>query len=183
MNTIPQVGRFELVSKENYTQIISCLDKQFSEEHILPQVYTEYENLKLPVRKTEDSAGYDFFLTQPVNLMTGQSILIPTFVRCFIKSGWMLKLYPRSGLGFKYNMKLANTVGIVDADYYWSVTDGPDNEGHIMVKIVNEGNSMIHLSKGERFCQGIFEMYGVTFTDDQDDHETRAGGIGSTGTK
>lgn len=176
-----QVGKFELVSPENYKKIITNFwDKCREENQIIPS-YTEYPDLKLPVRKTEDSAGYDFFLTQDVNLFSGQSIVIPTFIRCFIKHGWVLKLYPRSGLGFKYTMRLCNTVGIIDGDYYRSVTDGPDNEGHIMVKIVNEGRSSMHLKEGDRFCQGIFEMYGVTFSDDQDAKEERNGGIGSTG--
>lgn len=178
-----QVGKFEKVSKENYDNIVKLFKKDYINNGDQVPEFTPYENIIIPKRKTEDAAGYDFSLTHNIYLGVGRSIIIPTFIRCYMKRGWMLQLYPRSSYGFKYNMKLANTVGIVDADYYRSVTDDKDNEGHIMVKIVNEGNRTIHLIEGERFCQGIFSMYGVTFSDDMDEKETRSGGIGSTGTK
>ena len=88
---------------------------------------------------------------------------------------WVLKLYPRSGLGFKYRLQLNNTVGIIDSDYYYS-----DNEGHIMAKITNDSNEgkVAHLKEGEGFIQGIFLEYGITVDDDADG--VRNGGFGST---
>ena len=88
---------------------------------------------------------------------------------------WVLSLYPRSGLGFKYRMQLNNTVGIIDSDYYYS-----DNEGHIFVKVTNDTNEgkVITVEKGTGFVQGIFMEYGTTVDDDAS--EIRNGGFGST---
>ena len=88
---------------------------------------------------------------------------------------YVLKLYPRSGLGFKYRLQLNNTVGIIDSDYYYS-----DNEGHIFAKITNDSNEgkTVTINKGEGFMQGIFIEYGITVDDDTT--EIRNGGFGST---
>ena len=88
---------------------------------------------------------------------------------------WVLKLYPRSGLGFKYRLQLNNTVGIIDSDYYYS-----DNEGHIFAKITNDSNEnrTVNINAGEGFMQGIFIQYGITLDDDVT--ELRNGGFGST---
>lgn len=88
---------------------------------------------------------------------------------------YVLKLYPRSGLGFKYRLQLNNTVGIIDSDYYYS-----DNEGHIFAKITNDSNEgkTVELKAGDGFMQGIFLEYGITIDDDAT--EIRNGGFGST---
>ena len=88
---------------------------------------------------------------------------------------WVLKLYPRSGLGFKYQLSLANTVGIIDADYY-----NGENEGHIIIKLVNRSVDKldINLESGKGFAQGIFMQYGIT--EDDDTNDERIGGFGST---
>ena len=87
----------------------------------------------------------------------------------------MLKLYPRSGLGFKYRLQLNNTVGIIDSDYF-----GSDNEGHIMAKITNDSREgkTLEINAGMGFMQGIFLEYGITVDDDASD--IRNGGFGST---
>jgi dUTP pyrophosphatase len=88
---------------------------------------------------------------------------------------YVLKLYPRSGLGFKYRLQLNNTVGIIDSDYYYS-----DNEGHIFAKITNDSNEgkTVTINKGDGFMQGIFIEYGITYDDMV--CEIRDGGFGST---
>ncbi len=88
---------------------------------------------------------------------------------------WVLHLYPRSSLGFKYRLQLNNTVGIIDSDYYDS-----DNEGHIFMKITNDSNEgkTVTISAGVGFMQGIFLEYGIT--EDDDTEEVRNGGLGST---
>ena len=88
---------------------------------------------------------------------------------------WVLKLYPRSGLGFKFRLQLNNTVGIIDSDYYYS-----DNEGHIFCRITNDSNEgkTVVINTGDGFCQGIFIEYGITIDDDADG--IRNGGFGST---
>ena len=72
---------------------------------------------------------------------------------------WVLKCYPRSGLGFKFRLQLNNTVGIIDSDYFYS-----DNEGHIFAKITNDSNEgkTVNIQAGTGFMQGIFVEYGIT---------------------
>ncbi len=138
---------------------------------------SDYDGITLPRRATAGSAGYDFFLTCDVCLAPGETVKIPTGIRAKIDNGWVLKLYPRSGLGFKFRLQLNNTVGIIDSDYYHS-----DNEGHIFIKITNDSNEgkTVSLKKGDGFAQGIFVEYGITMDDDVTD--VRNGGFGSTGT-
>ena len=130
----------------------------------------------MPRRATAGSAGYDLRTPFALSLAPGQSAKIPTGLRVRIAEGWMLALYPRSGLGFKYRLQLDNTVGIIDSDYYFA-----DNEGHIFVKITNDSRTgkTVELSAGDAFAQGIFTEYGVT--EDDDATAARTGGFGSTG--
>ena len=92
-----------------------------------------------------------------------------------MKEEWGLKCYPRSGLGFKYRLQLNNTVGIIDSDYFYS-----DNEGHIFVKLTNDGREgkTVEIPAGTGFMQGIFVEYGITVDDDAS--AVRNGGLGST---
>ena len=139
------------------------------------KIVSGYGDIKLPCRATSGSAGYDFFLPHDVTLAPHEQTVIKTGVRAFIEDGWFLMICPRSGLGFKYAVRLANTVGIIDSDYYYS-----DNEGHICIKLIN-GDMPISLLKGSAFAQGIFVPYGITY----DDCCTakRNGGMGSTDKK
>ena len=134
-----------------------------------------YAQLQLPKRATLGSAGYDFFAPQSFSLNPGESLKIPTGIRVQITAGWVLKCYPRSGLGFKYRLQFNNTVGIIDSDYY-----GSDNEGHIFCKLINDSREgkTLSLAQGEGFMQGIFVEYGITVDDDAD--QLRNGGFGST---
>ncbi|MBQ5648639.1 MAG: deoxyuridine 5'-triphosphate nucleotidohydrolase, partial [Clostridia bacterium] len=103
-------------------------------------------------------------------------VKIPTGIRVKMEDGWVLKIYPRSGLGFKYRVQLNNTVGIIDSDYYYAA-----NDGHIFIKITNDSNEgkTLTLNRGDAFAQGIFVEYGITLDDDADG--VREGGFGSTG--
>lgn len=134
-----------------------------------------YESIKLPRRATTGSAGYDFFAPFDIVLEAGQTAKIPTGIRARIDEGWLLSLYPRSGLGFKFRLQLDNTVGIIDSDYYNS-----DNEGHIFAKITNDSREgkTVTIPAGTAFMQGIFTEYGITEDDDADG--VRNGGFGST---
>lgn len=134
-----------------------------------------YDEIKLPKRATRGSAGYDFYAPVSIRLKPGGTIKIPAGIRVKMDEGWVLKCYPRSGLGFKYRLQLNNTVGIIDSDYFYS-----DNEGHIFAKLTNdtkEGKTVC-INAGEGFMQGIFVEYGITV----DDCVTAArnGGFGST---
>ncbi len=139
------------------------------------QVREIYDNLKLPKRATKGSAGYDFYAPFDITLNPGQTIKIPTGIRASMEDGWVLKLYPRSGLGFKFRLQLNNTVGIIDSDYYHS-----SNEGHIFAKITNDSNEgrVVEIKKNTGFIQGIFLEYGITYDDMVE--EIRDGGFGST---
>lgn len=132
------------------------------------------DQIPLPVRATKGSAGYDFVSTADVTAAPGKSVLIPTGIRCEMDAGWVLMLFPRSSLGFKHNVRLSNTVGVIDSDYYHAA-----NEGHIMVKLYNAGDHEVSLKCGERFCQGVFLPYGLAEEDEQ--LTDRIGGMGSTG--
>jgi len=149
------------------------------EEHF-PQAPIEkieeiHQRLQLPRRATTGSAGYDFYAPIDIWLSPGESRVIPTGIRVSMETGWVLKCYPRSGLGFKYRMQLNNTVGIIDSDYFHS-----KNEGHILAKITNASNEgkEIKIHAGEGFIQGIFVEYGIT--DDDQVEQIRTGGFGST---
>ena len=134
-----------------------------------------YEGIKLPKRATSGSAGYDFYAPVHLVLKPGETVKVPTGIRAEMEEGWVLKCYPRSGLGFKYRLQMNNTVGIIDSDYYYS-----DNEGHIFSKMTNDTkeDKTVDISSGEGFMQGIFVEYGITVDDDVT--ESRNGGFGST---
>ena len=139
------------------------------------QISAIYDGIMLPRRATAGSAGYDFFCPIDIVLKPGETVKIPTGIRVEMEEGWVLKCYPRSGLGFKYRLQLNNTVGIIDSDYFDS-----DNEGHIFSKITNDTNEgrEVRLMAGNGFMQGIFVEYGITVDDDAE--AVRNGGFGST---
>lgn len=134
----------------------------------------DIEALELPKRATVGSCGYDIHIPFDVTIAPNETIKIPTLLKCKIDDGWFLMIAPRSGLGFKYRCKLDNTIGIIDSDYFNNI----DNEGHIWVKMTNEGTKDIVLKQNDAFCQGIFLPYGILGGDDADGQ--RIGGFGST---
>ncbi len=165
-----RAAQFEKVS---FNQFYESRIKEFGETE--EEIRKIYDSVTLPCRATSGSAGYDFFSPVDFTVAPGESIKIPTGIRCRIQEGWVLSIYPRSGLGFKYRLQLNNTVGIIDSDYYYS-----DNEGHIFIKIMNDTNEnkTIELKAGSGFAQGIFTEYGITFDDNA--QAVRNGGLGST---
>ena len=169
-----RVGQFHKVS---YPRFSADWTDTFgpTEEGTLQKIY---ENIRLPRRATAGSAGYDFFSPASFVLKPGETIKIPTGIRVEIQPDWVLKCYPRSGLGFKFRLQLNNTVGIIDSDYFYS-----DNEGHIFSKITNDTNEnrTVELKADTGFMQGIFVEYGITYDDDVT--ELRNGGFGSTTAK
>ena len=211
------IAQFEKISREEWLKSMpSAFERTDTDDEkvsakkreLRVQYANSYDDIKLPTRATTGSAGYDFFL--PFNdlvLLPGTDCIIPTGIKCRMKPGWFLALYPRSGHGFKYKVCLANTVGVIDSDYY----NCEKNEGHIIVKLCNrmdlEGvplkqvpditrgacklvidtnseefkNRCLSVKVGGAFCQGIFQMYGITVDDSTDGQ--RIGGIGSTSTE
>ena len=148
--------------------------------HVSPAQYAAtaqalpVEEIPLPQRATAGSAGYDFICPAEITLAPGEAVTVPTGVRCEMQPGWVLMIFPRSGLGFKHQLRLANTVGVIDSDYFHAA-----NEGHIMVRIVNGGDHPVTIARGGRFCQGVFLPYGLA--EESEVLADREGGFGSTG--
>ena len=158
-----KIAKFEKISLEQFAKDFGKNSQQI------------YDEIKLPKRATKGSAGYDFFAPQGFSLKPGETIKVATVIRAKMEEGWVLNIYPRSGLGFKFRLQLDNTVGIIDSDYYNS-----SNQGHIMIKITNnslEGKT-VEVEKGTAFAQGIFLEYGITVDDEAEG--IRDGGFGST---
>lgn len=176
MVTIQKVARFEKVSFPQYYESMKAERPRLAANSDLffQTVNHEYEKLTLPARATAGSAGYDFRAPFSFRLEPGEVIKFPTGIRAIIDNGWFLMCVPRSGLGFKYRLRLANTLGIIDADYAQS-----DNEGNIYAKLVNEGDRPVEVKIGDAFMQGIFLPFGVTYDDAA--NGVRNGGFGSTG--
>lgn len=162
-----RMAKFLKVSEENFISSLDGFSKDESKKI--------YEDIKLPLRATKYSAGYDFYSPFDFTLNPGETIKIPTGIRAKMREDYALFLLPRSGLGFKYRLQLNNTIGLIDADYFYS-----DNEGHIFAKITNDSNEgkVISVKKGEAFIQGVFLSYGIT--EDDEVNSIRNGGFGST---
>lgn len=164
-----RIAEFEKVSFEQFAKDWSKNFPNISADEV-------YANIKLPQRATSGSAGYDFYAPCDLTIKKGESLLIPTGIRAKIDEGWVLNIFPRSGLGFKHRIQLDNTVGIIDADYYNS-----SNEGHIMIKLscdAHDDGHTVSVSAGDGFAQGIFMQFGIVFDDAADG--IRDGGFGST---
>lgn len=166
-----RIAQFFKVSEENFVKAMKEDFPQYTEEDIKDM----YDSLSLPKRATRGSAGYDFYAPFAFSLPPGATIKIPTGIRAKMDENWVLKLYPRSGLGFKFRLQMNNTVGIIDSDYFYS-----DNEGHIFVKLTNDSNEgrTVDVTAGTGMVQGIFLEYGITVDDEADG--VRNGGFGST---
>lgn len=166
-----RIAKFHKVSSEQFTKDWQDTFGEVSDA----EIQKIYDSLCLPKRATTGSAGYDFYAPVDLTLNPGETVKIPTGIRVEMEQDWVLKCYPRSGLGFKYRLQLNNTVGIIDSDYFYS-----DNEGHIFAKITNDSNEgkSVSIQAGTGFMQGIFVEYGITVDDDA--KGVRNGGFGST---
>lgn len=166
MKVSDDVYKDALETARPYTKPESTYDMTAKE--ILDKIIT-------PCRATTQSAGYDFFSPFPFTLNPGETIMIPSGIRAVIADGWFLAIVPRSGLGFKYKFTLDNCTGVIDADYANSA-----NEGHIMLKMTNNGDRKLSVQAGVAVAQGILLPFGVAVNDDYTEFKTRDGGFGST---
>ena len=157
------IAKFTRVSEGQYAEAMG------EREGFLP-----LSEIPLPKRATRGSAGYDFVSPLEITVPAGGTALIPTGIRAEMEPGWVLMLFPRSSLGFRHMLRLANTVGVIDSDYAFA-----KNEGHIMVKLRNPLDTPVTIGRGERFCQGVFLPYGTA--EEEEDFAERSGGMGSTG--
>ena len=136
------------------------------------ELYNSYE---LPKRSTKDSAGYDIKSLSNEIIKPGESKIFNTGVKVCMNSDEVFYLYTRSSIGYKYNVTLANSVGVIDSDYY----NNPTNEGHFKIKLINHGDKDFVINIGDKIAQGVFMKYLVV-DDEKEINATRIGGIGST---
>lgn len=154
---------FEKISFEQFSKDISN-DKDL------------YESYNIPKRSTKESAGYDFESLFDFVLKPGEIKKIPLGIKVCMNSGEVLLLVVRSSMGFKYNVRMCNQVGVIDKDYYNNI----DNEGHMFIKLENQGDKDYIVSKGDKICQGIFINF-LTVDNEEKIEKIRTNGIGSTG--
>lgn len=175
-----KAGRFTKISLrtfvKDWTKCFPVNETDIPADQILDEIGDIYDNIKMPKRATYGSAGYDLYTPIPLVLEPGQEVFMPTGLRCEMEEGYFLMIVPRSGQGTKFKLRLANTAGIVDSDY--AGTD--DTQGHIFMKLCNEGDKTFEIDAGTACAQMIFIPFGITADDDQDEHEVRTGGHGST---
>ena len=155
--------KFEIISINQFNKDFKNID-------------TKYEDIIIPKRSTKFSAGYDFYMPYDLTVKKNEVVLIPTGIKVMLNSDEFLGIYIRSSLGFKYNLRICNQVGIIDSDYY----NNSSNEGHIFVKLKNEGDNDIILKKYDRYVQGIIQKYYIV-DNEKEVEDIRVGGIGSSG--
>ena len=148
---------FEKISFEQFKKVVKD-DKELYDEYMIPQRDSDY------------TAGYDILLLEDITIKPNEVMKLPTGLKCSMNKDEVLLLVVRSSMGFKYNIRLCNQVGVIDADYY----NNPDNEGHIFVKIQNEGDKEVTIKKGDAIAQGIFMKYLITDSDNSLDIERRS---------
>ncbi len=137
-----------------------------------------YDNHELPMRQTKYSAGYD--LKSPIDfvLHPGEDMKIPTGIKVTMNENEMFMLVVRSSMGFKWNVRMCNQIGIFEKDYYNNET----NEGHAWLRLQNHGDEDYDVKVGDRIAQGIFTTF-LTVDDEEPIKNERKGGLGSTNKK
>lgn len=152
---------FEKISFKEFKKIFGD-DKELYEEYLLPR------------RASKNSAGYDILAIKDYVIKPKEILKIPTGLKVRMQNDEVLLIVVRSSMGFKYNVRLTNQVGVIDSDYYNNI----DNEGHFFVSLQNEGEKDYIVKKGEAYAQGMFIKYLIS--DDDAASEIRKGGLGST---
>ena len=135
------------------------------------------QGIDLPTRKTGCSAGYDLSAAEDMSLEPGRVTLVPTGLKAYMQPDEYLGIHVRSGFSIRNRVSCVNDEGIIDADYYGNA----DNEGHIVVALVNLGDNSVQIKKGTRIAQGIFYRYLTVDGDAAGVGAARSGGMGSTG--
>lgn len=134
------------------------------------------ENISIPTRKTNKSAGYDIEAAEDKLIKAGEIAIIATGLKAYMQDDEYLGIHIRSSLAFKKHLNLVNSQGVIDADYY----NNEDNEGHIMIGLINFGKEDVQIIKGMRIAQGIFYKF-LTVDNEKNINIVRTGGFGSTG--
>ena len=188
------VAIFKKVSQKQFGETIRTMYPNF--EFDTKTMDTMYNNVKIPTRATNGSVGYDFVTPFPFTLYPGTKVWIPTGIRVeILKEDWCLAIVPKSRTA-KHSIRISNTIGIVDTDYYFA-----DNEGHILIvlempdesknALSNQracfGQNMLNFTTpvefkaGDGIGQGLFLECGIAIGENTSQMKRRTGGYGSTG--
>ena len=159
--------KFEKVKKE-------CFEKDSRANGFEPTDEV-YESIKIPVRKTEGSAAYDFSTPYAITLYGGERRTIPTGIKAEMEQGEVLLITVRSSVGIRDGVVFSNSLALIDSDYY----NNDANNGDIQLALWNTSSKRVQYEAGERLAQGLF----VKFDKTEDDNASgkRVGGIGSSG--
>lgn len=171
--TLNSAPAFEPVSFKQFKNDWVNALKDYADDDADGDILSIYKDIKEPCRATSASAGYDFFSPISFYLKPNESIMIPTGIRVHMDSDMVLMIYPRSGLSTKFRLVPKNLTAVIDSDYY-----NADNEGHIHMCMVNDGDKIVTVERGQAFCQGVFTKYHTVMNDAA--NGTRFGGFGST---
>jgi len=143
-------------------------------EVVRDQFRKHQQTIKLPTRATKNSAGYDFYSPIEIIIPPKSKELIWTDVKAYMQPGEVLLIDVRSSIGIKKGLMLANTIGIIDMDYY----SNPDNDGNIGICLYNTTDQPVKIEAYERIAQGLFIPFLIA--DNGNTNKERIGGIGST---
>ena len=136
-----------------------------------------YDKIKLPERKTKYSAGYDICTPIDISIPSGQRRVIPTGIKVVFEKDemetWHLQMFVRSSVGIKDGVVLTNGTGVIDSDYQFG-----NNDGDMMLALLNTSEKLVKYKAGDRICQAVFMIHGITSNDKASGDRT--GGIGST---
>jgi dUTP pyrophosphatase len=165
-----RIRDFEKVSKEQFIQ-----DCRECGEEFYNVAEDAYEIVTKPRRATRRSSGYDFVSPFSFMLEPNENIKFPLGIKVYMLEDEELLIFPRSSVGFKFRIKIDNTIGKIDSDFY----NNPTNEGDIHISLTNTGSKYWTVKAGDKICQGSFYKYLITDTDNPE-KEDRVGGIGST---
>ena len=138
-----------------------------------------YESIKLPVRKTVGSAGYDFCLPFSFDMKPGERVTIPSGIKIKFEPGteskyWHCQLFVRSSTAIRRGVVLTNQTGIIDSDFY----NCDECEGGVLIALFNTGYEVAEFHAGDRVMQAVFMSHGWTENDKASG--LRVGGVGST---
>lgn len=150
-----------------------------------------FKNAQLPEYQTKSAAGADFFCAEEVTIPSlwkqqeevkngEKDKILPTLIHTGVKADMyedeVLELYNRSSNPKKLGLILANSVGVVDSDYYGN----PDNDGEIMFAFYNISTEDVTIKVGDRIGQGVFKKYLRPEEGLRQKEDLRQGGFGST---
>jgi len=176
------VGGWDLegLSKDDYGLIMDedelelLIDKTRGFEVVSDTHRKSQGEIILPTRGTSKSAGYDFYSPIDIEIQPNQKVCIWSDVKAYMQEGEVLLLFVRSSIGIKRGLRLSNSTGVVDSDYF----SNEDNDGNIGIALHNYTDKVVTIEKGERVCQGVFVPFLVA--DNGNTDIERNGGIGST---